>query len=165
MAMILKDSVQTKSPPEKVWTFIADPEQMKPWNPKARSILRCGIGSRCSASAELTGHRQTGKQESLWGERTFADLNEVRKSRLRRRKRTACLDKFPITISIGQAGRPALHGSVTRHGRHQIARHNTQRRTSIQNPGVGRDRLSVERVAQRLRRAARHQKDRYNGQK
>lgn len=44
--MILRDSVRIKSPPEKVWRFIEDPERMKSWNPKVQSISPISWGER-----------------------------------------------------------------------------------------------------------------------
>jgi hypothetical protein len=41
-----------------------------------------------------------------------------KKSRLGSGKGAARLDELPITISIGHASWPALHGGITRHGRH-----------------------------------------------
>ena len=44
--MILQDTVQIKSPPEKVWIFIEDPERMKVWNPKIQRISSISWGER-----------------------------------------------------------------------------------------------------------------------
>jgi carbon monoxide dehydrogenase subunit G len=44
--VILRDSVRIKSPPEKVWRFIEDPERMKSWNPKVQSISPISWGER-----------------------------------------------------------------------------------------------------------------------
>jgi uncharacterized protein YndB with AHSA1/START domain len=42
----LRDTVQIKSPPEKVWTFIEDPERMKAWNPKIQTVAPISWGER-----------------------------------------------------------------------------------------------------------------------
>jgi uncharacterized protein YndB with AHSA1/START domain len=44
--MILRDTVQIKSPPERVWHFIEDPKQMKSWNPKIQKITPISWGER-----------------------------------------------------------------------------------------------------------------------
>jgi uncharacterized protein YndB with AHSA1/START domain len=44
--MILKDTVQIKSPPEKVWAFIEDPQRMKSWNPKVQTVSLISWGER-----------------------------------------------------------------------------------------------------------------------
>jgi uncharacterized protein YndB with AHSA1/START domain len=44
--MTLRDTVQIKSPPEKVWTFIEDPERMKSWNPKIQHVSSINWGVR-----------------------------------------------------------------------------------------------------------------------
>ena len=44
--MVLQDSVHIKSPPEKVWTFIEDPERIKFWNPKIQAITPISWGKR-----------------------------------------------------------------------------------------------------------------------
>jgi len=44
--VILQDTVQIKSPPEKVWIFIEDPERMKVWNPKIQRISSISWGER-----------------------------------------------------------------------------------------------------------------------
>ena len=44
--MILKDTVQIKSSPENVWSFIEDPERMKSWNPKIQRISSISWGAR-----------------------------------------------------------------------------------------------------------------------
>ena len=44
--MILQDTVQIKSPPEKVWIFIEEPERMKVWNPKIQRISSISWGER-----------------------------------------------------------------------------------------------------------------------
>jgi uncharacterized protein YndB with AHSA1/START domain len=44
--VILRDSVRIKSPPEKVWRFIEDPERLKSWNPKVQSISPISWGAR-----------------------------------------------------------------------------------------------------------------------
>jgi uncharacterized protein YndB with AHSA1/START domain len=44
--MILQDTVQIKSPPERVWRFIEDPKQMTYWNPKIQKITPISWGER-----------------------------------------------------------------------------------------------------------------------
>jgi uncharacterized protein YndB with AHSA1/START domain len=44
--MILRDTVQIKSPPERVWRFIEDPKQMECWNPKIQKVTAISWGER-----------------------------------------------------------------------------------------------------------------------
>jgi uncharacterized protein YndB with AHSA1/START domain len=44
--MTLRDKVQIKTPPERVWPFIEDPERMKLWNPKIRKVTPISWGDR-----------------------------------------------------------------------------------------------------------------------
>jgi uncharacterized protein YndB with AHSA1/START domain len=44
--MTLRDRVQIKTPPERVWSFVEDPERMKLWNPKIRKVTPISWGDR-----------------------------------------------------------------------------------------------------------------------
>jgi uncharacterized protein YndB with AHSA1/START domain len=44
--MILKQRIEISCPPEKVWTFIEDPEGMQAWNPKVQAIDPISWGER-----------------------------------------------------------------------------------------------------------------------
>jgi uncharacterized protein YndB with AHSA1/START domain len=44
--MILRDTVQVRCPPERVWRLIEDPERIKSWNPKIQRIAPISWGER-----------------------------------------------------------------------------------------------------------------------
>ena len=71
---ILKDAVQIKSPPEKVWTFIEDPERMKAWNPKVQSISPISWGERAIGYRYRITYAMTNKASEF-----LAEITEWRK--------------------------------------------------------------------------------------
>jgi uncharacterized protein YndB with AHSA1/START domain len=97
--VILKDSIRIESPPEKVWTFIEDPERMKLWNPKLQSVSPISWGERSIGYrfrvtyvmsrkaneflAEITEYRKPEKlairltQESSWKGSSVSEIYEL----------------------------------------------------------------------------------------
>ena len=72
--MILKDTVQIKSPPDTVWMFIEDPERMKSWNPKIQCISSISWGERAIGYRYRVTYVMKGKTSDF-----LAEIVEYRK--------------------------------------------------------------------------------------
>jgi uncharacterized protein YndB with AHSA1/START domain len=74
VSIILKDTVQIKSPPDKVWVFIEDPERMKYWNPKIQRISVISWGERAMGYRYRITYAMRGKTSDF-----LAEIVEYRK--------------------------------------------------------------------------------------
>lgn len=66
--MILKDTVQIKTSPDKVWTFIEDPERMKLWNPKVQRVSSISWGTRAVGYRYRITYAMSGKTSEFLAE-------------------------------------------------------------------------------------------------
>ena len=48
--MVLRDKVEIKSPPERVWSYISDPAQLKKWSGGIRAIVPISAGEWTAGS-------------------------------------------------------------------------------------------------------------------
>ena len=90
--MILKDSVQIQGPPDKVWTFIEDPQRMKSWNPKIRSIASISWGERTVGYRYRIMYAMSGKTSDF-----LAEIIEYRRA-----------EKLVIRLSEGNLPRGSI---------------------------------------------------------
>ncbi len=68
--MVLRDKIEIKSPPERVWSCISDPGQLREWNGRIRAIVpisagEWAAGSRWRVRLEFRGRESNYLAEAL----------------------------------------------------------------------------------------------------